>query len=75
MFELDRAETARRRGCRDVVVDMCRPDPPENCHLNVKKKSKNLPFFFFKWTKIVIFFNKIANGNFFEKNDNLCQFF
>ena len=25
-------------------------------------------------TKIVNFFNKIANGNFVEKNDNFCQF-
>jgi len=36
------------------------PDPPENCHLTVKK----LP-------KILIFFKKIAIGNFFERYEVL----
>jgi len=34
------------------------PDPPENCHLNVKKLPKNL--LSKKLQKIVIFFKKIA---------------
>ena len=39
------------------------PDHPENCHLNVKKMPKTRHFF----KKIVKFFNKIANGNFWKK--------
>ena len=38
-----------------------------------QKIAKNLTFFLI--TKIVIFFNKIAIGNFIEINDNFCQFF
>ena len=39
--------------------------PSENCHLNVKKLQK-LDIFSKKLTKIVIFFRKIANGNFWK---------
>ena len=41
-------------------------DPPDNCQLNAKKLPKTWHFFK-KLTKIVIFFNKIALGNFVEK--------
>ena len=40
-----------------------------------QKIVKNLKFKIKKLTKIVIFSNKIAIGNFVEKNDNFCQFF
>ena len=43
-----------------------KPDPPENCHLTVKKLPKTY-FFQKKLTKIFIFLNKIANGIFVEK--------
>ena len=49
------------------------PDPPENCHLNVKKLPKTGVFFFLIdknchfFNKIAIFFNKIAIDNFVEK--------
>ena len=43
---------------------ICTADPPENCHLTVKKLQKNLTFFSKKLTKIDIFFNKIAIDNF-----------
>ena len=53
-----------------------RPDPPENWHLNVKNCQKLDNFFKKKLPKIFFFFfKKIANGNFFEKNDKFCQFF
>ena len=42
-------------------------DPPENCHLTVKKLPKNLTFFPKKMPKNFIFFKKNANGNFFQK--------
>ena len=60
---------------RWTAAHMCGADPPENCQLNVKIIDKNLTFFSKKLTKIFIFFNKIANGNFVEKNENFCQFF
>ena len=47
-----------------LVPRVCTADPPENCHLNVKKL-----------TKIVIFFNKIAIGNFVEKMTVFVFFF
>jgi len=37
---------------------MLEPDPPANCHLNVKKNAKNLTFFQKILTKIVIFFQQ-----------------
>ena len=40
-----------------------------------KKIAKNFKFFPKKLQKIFIFFKKIANGNFFEKNENFWQFF
>ena len=43
------------------------PDPPENCHLNVKKFPKTT--FFQKIDKNCLFFNKISISNFVEKND------
>ena len=46
------------------MINDYKTDPPENCQLTVKK----LP-------NIFIFFKKIANGNFFEKNENCWQFF
>ena len=39
----------------------------------MSKNCQKLDIFSKKLTKIVIFFNKIANGNFVEKNDNFCQ--
>ena len=41
-------------------------DPPENCHLNVKKLQKNLPFkknanVNFFWKKAIVWY---SNGNF-----------
>ena len=53
-------------------MNRSRPDPPENCHLTVKKlpktchKNKIAQNFTF-------FFKKIANGNLFEKNENFWQ--
>ena len=41
----------------------------------MSKIAKKLRFFSKKLTKIVIFLNKIAIGNFVEKNVNFCQFF
>ena len=40
----------------------------------LSKNCQKLDFFFFLMKKIVIFLNKIAIGNFVEKNDNFCQF-
>ena len=49
-------------------------DPPENCQLSLNKLPKTWNFFK-KIDKNCQFFNKIAIGNFVEKNDNFCQFF
>ena len=49
-------------------------DPWENGHLNAKILEKNMTFKK-KLPKFFIFFKKIANGNFFEKNENFWQFF
>ena len=44
-------------------------DPPENCHLNVKKLPKTWHFFFKKLPKnVIIFCQNISNGDFLEKN-------
>ena len=49
-------------------------DPPEDCHLTVKKLPKTWHFFKKNATNFH-FFKKIATGNFFEKNENFWQFF
>ena len=51
----------------------CQADPPQNCHLNVKKLPKTC--LFFKLPKIIIFFKTIANGNFCEKMIIFGKFF
>ena len=48
-------------------------DPPENCHLTVKKLPKTWLFFQKKLPKI--FFTKIANGNLWKKKSSFWQFF
>jgi len=44
-----------------ILIVKCKADPPQNCHLTVKK----LPGTYF-------FFKKIAKNC--QKNDNFCQF-
>ena len=48
--------------------------PSGKLPFDCQKIAKNLTFFSKKLTKIVIFSNKIANGNFVEKNDNFVKF-
>ena len=43
------------------------PDPPENCHLTVKKFAKNLTFFQKQIAKNFHFFQKNCHWQFFEK--------
>ena len=43
---------------------ICQPDPPENCHLNVKKLPKKLTFFS---KKLYFFFQKNCQWQFFGK--------
>ena len=63
-----------------TLITHCQLDPPENCHLTVKKKSQKLDIFPKKLPKVLIFFKKILPmpmafkkkrkkifGNFFEK--------
>ena len=58
----------------ELHVQKSEADPPEKCHLTVKKLTKTWHFFK-KIDKNCHFFKKIAIGNFVEKNDNFWQFF
>ena len=48
-------------------ISRTQPDPPENCHLTVKKLPKSWHIFQKNCPKFSFFFKKIAIGNFFEK--------
>ena len=49
--------------------------PSGKLPFDCQKIAKNLTLFQKKLPKLFIFFKKIANGNFFEKNENFWQFF
>ena len=51
------------------------PDPPENCHLTVKKNCQKLDIFSKKNAKIFLFFSKKLPLAIFLKKKNLGQFF
>ena len=47
-----------------VVMSVSVPDPPENCHWNVKKLPKTWLFFQKNWQKLSFFFKCQVFGNF-----------
>ena len=66
-------------------IFICQPDPPENCHLTVKKLSKTWKNFFFLIDKNFHFLTKLPMAillkktkffvNFFEKNVTFLAIF
>ena len=58
------------RVCPQIMSAWSKSEPPENCHLNVKKLPKTCHFF-----NKNCHFSKNCQWQFFEKNDNFLQFF